>query len=439
MKKIIKWCTILSSLFLLFACGNTKGDTNSSNQKEITMMLTGNQEEQDAYKQVIKDFEDENDVSVKVIVTDGAQYKTKLQAAISGGNIPDVFWFEQADFLTYVNNDVLLEMDDYLSEDAKNEVDGIWPTAVKNFQFDGADVGAGSHYGLPKDAAPFALGYNKTMFEENGIDIPDADHVYTREEFIEIAKELTKDTDGDGKLDQWGTGLDIRWSLPSFVWGNGADWLNEDATQVTINTPEFISALQDFVDLQNKYEVTPSVAQAQTLDTYQRWMKGELAFFPVGPWDMGTYEKLDFEYDLIPWPAGTSGEWASYFQSTGIGVSSGTDLPEEAVELVKYLCTSEKGQDALIEASVQIPNNVEKAKTWAADTSTKPINKQIFLDILNINGRPLPMTRTYTDEWYEEFFTNIQPVLDGKITAEEYVKEAQPKMQLFLDKSIQDK
>lgn len=439
MKKILKWGTLLSSLFLLFACGKTKENTNSSNQKEITMMLTGNQEEQDAYKQVIKDFEEENDVSVKVILTDGEQYKTKLQAAISGGNVPDVFWFEQADFLTYVNNDVLLEMDDYLSDEAKKEIDGVWPMAVQNFQFDGENVGSGSHYGLPKDAAPFAFGYNKTMFEENGIEVPDSDHVYTREEFITIAKELTKDTDGDGKLDQWGTGLDIRWSLPSFVWGNGADWLNEDATQVTIDTPEFISALQDFVDLQNKYEVTPSVAQAQTLDTYQRWMKGELAFFPVGPWDMGTYEKLDFEYDLIPWPAGTSGEWATYFQSTGIGVSATTDLPEEAVELVKYLCTSEKGQDALIKASVQIPNNVEKAEEWAADTSSRPINKQIFLDILNTNGRPLPMTRTYTGEWYEEFFTNIQPVLDGKKTAEEYVKEAQPKMQKLLDKSIADK
>jgi len=25
-------------------------------------------------------------------------------------------------------------------------------------------------------------------------------------------------------------------------------------------------------------------AQAQTLDTYQRWMSGQIAFFPVGPW-----------------------------------------------------------------------------------------------------------------------------------------------------------
>lgn len=439
MKKIILGATLLSSMLLIAACGNSNSDASESSKKEITMMLTGNQEEQDAYKQVIKDFEKENNVSVKVISTDGSQYKTKLQAAISGGNVPDVFWFEQVDFLTYVTNDVLLEMDTYLSPEAQKDIEGIWPMAVQNFQFDGTDIGKGSYYGLPKDAAPFALGYNKTMFEENNIELPASGEVFTRDQFIEIAKSLTKDTDGDGKLDQWGTGLDVRWSLPSFVWGNGGDWLDETATEVTINTPEFISALQDFVDLQNKYEVTPSVAQAQTLDTYQRWMKGELAFFPVGPWDMGTYQKLDFEYDLIPWPAGTTGDWATYFQSTGIGASAKTKLPEESVELVKYLSTSETGQEALVKASVQIPNNVQKAKEWASDTTTRPENKQVFLDILETHGRSLPMTRTYTGEWYDEFFTNIQPVLDGKKTVEDYVKEAQPKMQKLLDKSIEDR
>ena len=164
MKKIILGATLLSSMLLIAACGNSNSDASESSKKEITMMLTGNQEEQDAYKQVIKDFEKENNVSVKVISTDGSQYKTKLQAAISGGNVPDVFWFEQVDFLTYVTNDVLLEMDTYLSPEAQKDIEGIWPMAVQNFQFDGTDIGKGSYYGLPKDAAPFALGYNKTMF-----------------------------------------------------------------------------------------------------------------------------------------------------------------------------------------------------------------------------------------------------------------------------------
>jgi multiple sugar transport system substrate-binding protein len=80
---------------------------------------------------------------------------------------------------------------------------------------------------------------------------------------------------------------------------------------------------------------------------------------------------------------------------------------------------------------------MEVAKSWSEDTSIKPENKQEFLDIINDYGRGFPAEHTYTGEWYEEFFKNIQPVLDGKQTAEEYVKEAQPKMQKLLDAAIE--
>ena len=110
------------------------------------------------------------------------------------------------------------------------------------------------------------------------------------------------DTDGDGAVDQWGTGLNVQWNLQSLVWSNGGDWTNEDRTEVTVDTPEFAEALQKFADLTNVDKVTPSASDAATLDTYQRWMAGEIGFFPVGPWDVSVYNDLDFDYDLIPWP-----------------------------------------------------------------------------------------------------------------------------------------
>ncbi|MCS6734609.1 extracellular solute-binding protein, partial [Proteus terrae] len=71
----------------------------------------------------------------------------------------------------------------------------------------------GALYGLPKDVGPFALGYNKDMFKEAGIDLPDTDTPYTWDEFVEVSKQLTKDSDGDGNLDQWATGFNVNWSL----------------------------------------------------------------------------------------------------------------------------------------------------------------------------------------------------------------------------------
>ena len=49
----------------------------------------------------------------------------------------------------------------------------------------------------------------------------------------------------------------------------------------------------------------------------------------------------------------------------------------------------------------------------------------------------MPNTLTYNGEWYQLFFTDVQPVLDGKMTAADYVKKEQPKMQALLDKAIE--
>lgn len=436
--------TLLAMSVTLAACGgsnnadNGTGSNTKVETKKLSFMFRGGPDEQKAYEAAVKQYEAANPgVKVQIIVTTADQYATKLKAAITGKRVPDVFYYDPGDLRAYANSGVLLDMTKYIEGNSKIDLNNIWKYGVDFYRYDGEKTGQGSIYGLPKDVGPFALGYNKTMFEKAGVALPDKDKPYTWDEFIKVNQQLTKDTDGDGKIDQYGTGFNVNWSLQAFVWGNGGDWLDASRTKVTIDEPKFAEALQFFADQQNKYKITPSVAEAQTLDTYQRWMKGQMAFFPVGPWDLSTYEKLPFDYDLIPWPAGSTGKTATFTGSLGIGVSAKTDYPQEAAELVYYLTASPEGQDALVKAKVQIPNLIDKAKTWAADTSTKPANKEEFLQIVEQYGRPMPNTLTYNGEWYQLFFTDVQPVLDGKMTAADYVKKEQPKMQALLDKAIE--
>lgn len=435
-KSAITAITLLASVGILGACGSGNSNKDADGKEQITFMFRGGEDEKKAYSAAIKKFEEEEDVKVKIISTDADQYATKLQAAISGGNMPDVFYVEQSNLMPYVDNGVLLDITDEI-EKSGFDLSNIWEYGVNSYRYDGEKVGSGPLYGLPKDVGPFALGYNKTMFEKSGIALPDKDKPYSFDEFIKVSQELTKDSNGDGELDQWATGFNVVWSLPAFAWSNGADWINDDKTKVTVDTPEFAEALQLFADLQNKYKVTPSISDAQTLDTYQRWMNGEIAFFPVGPWDLSTYAGLDFEYDLMPWPAGATGKSAAYMGSLGIGVSSKTKSPEKSVKLVEYLSASEEGQQQLVDAQIQIPNLIDMAETWASDTETMPSNKEEFLQIVQDYGRALPAATTYNAEWYDAFYIDIQTVLDGDKTAAEYVKETQPKMQSKLDEAIQ--
>lgn len=408
---------------------NASGDDSST----LTFMFRGNDAEKAAYTAAIEEFEKANDVDVKIIMTTADEYSTKLKAAITGKQIPDVFYVDPGSVQAYVRSGIIKDITAEVEKSA--DLDNIWAYGIDSYRFDGSLMGQGAIYAMPKDVGPFSFGYNRTMFEEAGVPLPDVDEPYTWDEFIDVAKKLTKDTDGDGDLDQWGTGLNVTWNLQSLVWSNGGDWLNEDRTEVTVDSPEFIEALQFFADMSTVHGVTPSTSDAQTLDTYQRWMKGEIGFFPVGPWDVPTYETLDFDWDLIPYPVGSTGETASWIGTLGIAVAETTSNPELATKLAIYLSTDETAQQSLVDAGVQVPNLKDMADTWVQSAELPPANKQEFLDIVNDYGRALPANNTYSAEWYDELWKNIQPVLDGEQTAEEYLKEVAPRMQQLLDKA----
>ncbi|WP_309065652.1 ABC transporter substrate-binding protein [Microbacterium sp.] len=413
--------------------GCAAGSGGGGDADTLTFMFRGNDAEKAAYTDAIKQFEKDNDVKVKVIMTTPDEYSTKLKAAITGKQIPDVFYIDPGSVQAYVRSGIIKDITDKVEETV--DLDNVWEYGVDSYRFDGKLMGQGAIYAMPKDIGPFSFGYNKTMFEAAGIPLPDKDKPYSWDEFIDVAKKLTLDTNGDGTLDQWGTGLNVQWNLQSFVWSNGGDWLNEDRTKVTVDTPEFAEALQFFADMSNVAKVTPSTTDAQTLDTYQRWMQGQIGFFPVGPWDVPTYEKLDFEWDLIPYPVGSTGETASWIGTLGIAVSESSKNPDLATELAIYLSTDETAQQALVDAGVQIPNLKDMADEWVASSTLPPSNKQEFLDVANDYGRALPGGNTYSAEWYDELWKNIQPVLDGKQTAAEYLSDVQPRMQELLDKA----
>lgn len=411
----------------LGACAATK------DPDALTFMFRGGPAEEAAYTAAIEQFEADTGVDVEIIMTTADEYATKLRAAIVGGQVPDVFYVDPGSVEAYVNAGVIQDITDEVEASDVVDLDNMWAYGIDSYRYDGDSLGQGPLYALPKDVGPFSFGYNATMLDEAGIERPDPDEPYTWDEWIEVMQAVTKDVDGDGELDQWGTGLNVVWNLQSFAWSNGADWIDADAETVTVDTPEFAEALQFFADIQNVYQVTPSVAEAQTLDTYQRWMQGQIGFFPVGPWDVPTYSQLDFEWDLIPWPVGATGESASWIGTLGIAVSASTADTSAAVDLAAYLSADRDTQQALVDAGVQIPNLIDMAEEYAADDSAMPANKHEFLDVLQEDGRALPATYTYNGQWYDELFTNIQPVLDGAVSAEEYLAQAQPRMQDFLD------
>jgi multiple sugar transport system substrate-binding protein len=145
---------------LLSACSGGGGD----GPKKIQFMFRGGPDEKAAYQQAIDKFTKDTGVQVQVIVTDADQYAAKLQAAVTGHKVPDVFYIEQASLQSYVASGVLKDITDAVAKSGV-DLDNLWAYGVDSYRFDGKLQGTpgGRLYGLPKDVGPFAFGYNKTM------------------------------------------------------------------------------------------------------------------------------------------------------------------------------------------------------------------------------------------------------------------------------------
>jgi len=409
-------------------CGNLQsGDPNT-----LTFMFRGSTEERDVFSRAVELFQEREGISVDIISTSADQYATKLQTAILGGRTPDVFYFDASMATAYMTNGVLADITPYV-EATELPVDDIWQAGVDLYRFDGDQRGQGPIYGMPKDLGPFSFGYNKTLFEERGVEPPDPDVPLDWDEFLDRCARLTGDRAGTGTTDTWGTSVNIGAEIHSYLWSNGADWLDEDLRTVTVDTPEFIEALQYVVDLREVHGVTPSINDTEGLDGYQRWLRGQIGFFPVAPWDLTLYRTLDFEFDLCPYPAGSTGTPATFIGSLGIGVSASSATPDRAAELAMFLACDPDAQAIIVGEGQTIPNTRTHAAEWVQDTSVEPQNKQEYIDIVEDYGRFVPDMLTYTPEWLNAFHTDLQPVLEGRRDVAEYLAATQPVMQGFLD------
>ena len=439
---------VLMTVTLFGACNDTQTGTDSKNEtstsagetssddggeQTITFMGWGTPQEVSVFETMIAQFEEQYpDIKVEYINVPSEDYNTKLQTMIAGGNTPDVFYLQPENVMPWADSGILYDMTDYVNNNEIFDEDNVWAKAIDMYRYDGSMPGVGNIYGLPKDIGPFALAYNKDLFEEAGIPEPDPDVPWTWEEFVENAKLLTS---GEGNDKVYGS---APYSLESAVWSNGADWLDEDKTQVTVTDPAFVEAVQWVADLILVHGVVPSNEEEGSLGSFQRWVDGKIGMMGIGPWSQGQFwEECDFEWDLMPWPVSDStGEHAVWYGGMGFSVSAKSSNIDAACNLAAFLAFNEDAQRTNYQMGQAIPNLIDMTNDEYMIMDKSPENKQEFIDIIEDYGRRATQTYTYNSEWFTEFNASIDSVWLGEMTAEEYCESMIDEMQTLLDKGI---
>lgn len=442
-KRIAAAILALVMLFALTACGDTGdngGDTgnNGGKTKVITFAGWGSLAEKKIFTAMIDKFEETHPgVKVNYQHIPGTQedYLVKLVSLLAANKMPDVFYIHSDEFYSWVDAGRLENLTPYMNASATAKETKIWDKSLQIFRYDAATkqvgVDSGDLYGLPKDLGPWAMVYNKTLFEAKGVALPDPEKPMTWSEFVEVGRKLTS---GSGINKVFGV---ANYTLEAAVWSNGADFLNADHTKVTVDTPEFAQAMQWVADLALVEGISPTPEEDSASGWFSRWVNGKVGMAWMGPWDQATFwDSVSFEWDIMPTPVSdNTGKGVSWLASAALCVSATSKEKQLAYELAEFLSMNKDAQTYNYEAGQAVPNIVDMAKNEYLQMNKAPANKQVFLDIIEDpeKGQFKSVYYTKNTTWYSYFFSESSKVWNGEMTAAEFLKQIQPQMQERLD------
>ncbi|MDQ3666842.1 MAG: extracellular solute-binding protein [Acidobacteriota bacterium] len=214
----------------------------------------------------------------------------------------------------------------------------------------------GHYYQVPWKSNPIMVLYNTRMLREAGVtSLPT-----TYSEFLSAAARVTRDRDGDGRIDQWMAYIDYFpiWYkrlfdyLPLYMAASNGQTLFEGRKVVFDNQ----SSVAIFRFLHECYARGYIPRQLFQDDVF---LAGRVAARFVGPNSIGhleRYRTADFEYDYgpIPRPDEATGQPISYADPKSIVIFKTCQRPREAWEFVKFVI-SKRNDLRLLELSSQLP------------------------------------------------------------------------------------
>jgi len=253
-----------------------------------------------------------------------ADYATVMAAQFSAGDPPDLFYVgATGEAAPWIEQDLLEPLGPYIDGNPEIGLDQFYPRLLAPFQRDGET------YGLPKDASPLALFYNPDMLEAAGVTAP------TNWEELQAAAEALTDGDVVGLC----LGAEIqRWG--AFIYQNGGAIFNEDNTEMVLDSPETVEAIDYLLGLHESGALqTPAEIGAGWCG--EAYGTGQAAMTIEGNW-MVSYMDNDFPdmpYEMAELPQGTQQGNLAFTVAYSMGVDSPNK--EAAWVLLQYLSGQE--------------------------------------------------------------------------------------------------
>lgn len=257
------------------------------------------------------------------------------------------------------------------------------------------------------------LVYNKDLVPEPPL---------TMGELIEMGKELTADSDGDGDPDRYALAWNYTepfFAIP-FIGGFGG-WIMNEQNQPTLDTEAVTKAAQLIYDLANTHRIIPRECDYEIANAL--FKDGLSAMIINGPWSWGTYIENDIDIGITRIPKiDETGLWPVPMVSP-LGYSLNINLQGErlkvAVDLMQFL-TSPEVELIFSETTASIPSRKEALRNPVVQENE--LLQQSMYQLMV--GRPMPVVTELRWIW-DAMRPSYQAIFTGEKTAQEAARGMQ--------------
>lgn len=311
--------------------GQDNNNDNGNAGEQVTIQWwTPNWDEPES-REMAAEFEADNPgTKVELVITDWDTYKSKITAAISANNAPELYTVLTTDVVPFAKQGFLEPLDEWIEKEDINK-DDFLSAALDIASTDG------KVYGLPFRHDGSGMYYNVDLLKAAGYE----EFPETWDEFVTMCKDLSKDN-VYGFAWPLGNQANAVTRLVQQLYTAGGDLFNEDGTKALLDSPEAVSALNNIVSSIQEGYASPNSLEYDNTKMRAAFGSGQLAVLFSGPFDIDAlkeeYPDLNFKTAVIP---GEDGMGVTTANGWTLIMSASNKNKETAAKLLAYLVTPE--------------------------------------------------------------------------------------------------
>ncbi len=425
--------TLASSVFSGCSSLLSKSQTQSGDNIQLVYQDFSDKWFPPMAKQLLEQFHTAHpDISVYYI-PDPVNIVDQMPIDMQAGTAADVFQGCCAHFPTWAQKGYTLDLRPYVEADLDQATIADWDPA----QYRAFFTRDGRQFGLPKYHGALALYYNKDLFDQYHVEYPGGS--WNHDDYLNAMKLLTRDRNGDGKTDLWGSMVNVYWDrIQVHVNGWGGHFVDPtDPTRCVMGEPQALAAVEWLRARMWDDKCMATLPDVDGMRTRQAFISEKIAMVEDGSWALkDILAGAPFRIGVAPFPSGPVRK-VTLATTDGFGIFAGTKHPEAAWLLMKFLISKDYGR-AMARADFLQPARASLVEDWISyiqeqfPIQAKGVDLAAFAEgqlkgysvVAEIFANMADATRIAQDAW-DQILTLGQKPAESMLAASQQIQDAQ--------------